>query len=153
MASIFHINQLSKLVWKHEIVLYETMVTKISSYVLVDHMKHWFCKTSKLIYWKLKLFNPMCHGLLGPDRFMGEGYKVPGFILRALNCCLTLKRCICFQKYKLTSHEEKYWSKSQKVNEILRFENFMDLTFCHNLTHKNGRNSLSLWDTGFIFWI
>ena len=40
-------------------------------------------------------------------RDLGVGHKVPGFNLRALNCCLTLKLCICFQKYKLTSHEKK----------------------------------------------
>ena len=33
--------------------------------------------------------------------------KVPGFNLRALDCYLTLKLCVCFQKYKLTSHEKK----------------------------------------------
>ena len=38
---------------------------------------------------------------------------------------------------------KKNWSKSQKVSEILRFENFMDLRFRHNLTHENGRNSLN----------
>ena len=70
-------------------------------------------------------------------------HKVPGFYLWALNCCLTLKLCVCFQKYKLTSYEKKIWSKSQNVSEILRFENFMDLRFRHDLTHKYGRNSLN----------
>ena len=73
----------------------------------------------------------------------GPWHKVPGFNLRALNCCLTLKLCVCFQKYKLTSHERTNWSQSQKVSEILRFENFMDLSFCHDLTHENGRNLLN----------
>ena len=73
---------------------------------------------------------------------LGE-HKMPGFNLRALNCFLTLKLCVCFQKYKLTSHEKKNWSKSQKSSEILRFENFMDLRFRHDLTHVNGRNSLN----------
>ena len=68
---------------------------------------------------------------------------VPGLNLRPLNCCLTLKLCICFQKYKLTSHEKKNSSKSQKSSEILRFDNFMDLRFRHDLTHKNGHNSLN----------
>ena len=69
--------------------------------------------------------------------------KVPGFNLRALNCCLTLKLGVCFQIYKLTSHEKKNWSKSQKVSEILKFENFMALRFFQDLTHENGRNSLN----------
>ena len=30
----------------------------------------------------------------------------PGFNFTALNCCLTLKRFACLQKYKLTSHEK-----------------------------------------------
>ena len=38
---------------------------------------------------------------------------------------------------------KKNWSKSQKVSDILRFENFLDLRFCHDLTHENGRNSLN----------
>ena len=42
--------------------------------------------------------NPICHGLLGPDRFMG-GHKVPTFNLRALNCCLTFKFCVCIESY------------------------------------------------------
>ena len=32
---------------------------------------------------------------------------VPGFKLRALDCCLTLKLCVCFQRYKLNSYEKK----------------------------------------------
>ena len=36
-----------------------------------------------------------------------RGAKVPGFNLRALDCCLTFKLCVCFQKYKLTLHEKK----------------------------------------------
>ena len=48
----------------------------------------------------------------------------PGFNLRNLNCCLTSK------------HENKNWSKSQKVSEILRVENVMDLKFCRDLTHE-----------------
>ena len=39
--------------------------------------------------------------------------------------------------------KKKDWSKSQKINEILRFENFLDLRFRHDLTHENCRNSLS----------
>ena len=54
-----------------------------------------------------------------------------------------LKLCVCFQKYKLTWHEKKNWSKSQKDSEILRFEIFLDLRFLHDLTLKNGRNSLN----------
>ena len=75
----------------------------------------------------------------------------PGFNLRNLNCCLTSKLCVCFQKYKLTSHEKKNWSKFKKVSEILRFENVMDLRFRLDLTHKNGPNSLNFLDTGLIF--
>ena len=67
------------------------------------------------------------------------------------NCCLTLKLCMCFQKYKLTSYEKKKLSKSQKSSEILKFENFMDLIFRHDLTHENGRNSLNFLDKGLIF--
>ena len=40
--------------------------------------------------------------------------------------------------------KKKNWSKPKKVSEILRFEIFLDLRFCHDLTHKNGRNSLNL---------
>ena len=35
------------------------------------------------------------------------GHKVPTLNLRALNCCLTLKLGVCFQKYVLTSQEKK----------------------------------------------
>ena len=31
----------------------------------------------------------------------------------------------------------------KKSSEILRFENFMDLRFHHDLTHENGHNSLN----------
>ena len=79
-------------------------------------------------------------------------HKVPGFNLRVLDCCLTLKLCVCFQKYKLTSHEKKNSSKSQKVSEILRFEIFLDLRFHHDLNHKNGRNSRNFLDRGLIFY-
>merc|ERR1711954_20454 len=48
---------------------------------------------------------------------------------------------------------KKKWSKSQKVSDILRFEIFLDLRFCHDLTHENGRNSLNFLDRGLIFWI
>ena len=91
------------------------------------------------------IINPISPGVSDPGNTPGGGggHKVPGFNIRALNCCLTLKLCICFQKYKLTSHEKKNWSKSQKVSEILRFENFMDLRFRHDLTHENGHNSLN----------
>ena len=50
----------------------------------------------------------------------------------------SLKHCVCFQKHKLTSHEKKF---SLNLKKSVRFENFMDLRFCHDLTHKNGRNS------------
>ena len=70
-----------------------------------------------------KQLNPICYGLLGLVTFMG-GHKVSGLNLRALNCCLTLKLCVCFQKHKLTSHEKENWSKSQKSSEILRFKMF-----------------------------
>ena len=83
------------------------------------------------------IFNPISPRVLDPCNTLG-GHKVPGFNLRALDCCLTLKLCVCFQKYKLTSHEKKDWSKSQKSSEILRFKNFMDLRFCHDFTFENG---------------
>merc|ERR1711954_22930 len=83
----------------------------------------------------------------------GGGHKGPTLKLRALNCYLTLKLCVCFQKYILTSQEKKHWSKSQKVSDILRFENFLDLRFCHDLTHENGRDSLNFSERGLIFWI
>ena len=51
--------------------------------------------------------NPISPGVLDPGNTQGGGHKVPGFNLRALNCCFTLKLCICFQKYKLSSHEKK----------------------------------------------
>ena len=38
---------------------------------------------------------------------------------------------------------KKNWSKSHKVSDILRFEIFLELRFCHDLTHENGRNSLN----------
>ena len=74
------------------------------------------------------------------------GDMVPGKFpdsIWALYCCLTLKICVGFQKYKLTSHEKRNWSKSQKDFKILRFENFMDLRFRHDMTHENGHNSLN----------
>ena len=44
--------------------------------------------------------NPISRGVVDPG-------NTPGFNFRALDCCLTLKLCVCFQKYKLTSHEKK----------------------------------------------
>ena len=40
-----------------------------------------------------------------PDPGINQGGGA-GFNLRALDCCLTLKLCVCFQNYKLTSHEK-----------------------------------------------
>ena len=51
---------------------------------------------------------------------------MPRFNLRVLNCCLALKLGICFQKYKLTSHEK---------------------IFCLNL-----KKSVRFWDLT-ILWI
>ena len=54
-----------------------------------------------------RLFNPISPGALGPGNTPGGGaHKVPTSNLRALNCCLTFKLCVCFQKYILTSQEE-----------------------------------------------
>ena len=78
---------------------------------------------------------------------------MPGLNLNALNFCLTLTFCVCIQEYKLSSYEKKIRFKSQKVSEILRLENFMDLKFRLDLTHKNGSNLLSFLDTGLIIWI
>ena len=36
---------------------------------------------------------------------------------------------------------KKNWSKSQKVSEMLRCENFMDLRFRLDLTHINDHNN------------
>ena len=41
--------------------------------------------------------------------------------------------------------KHKNWFRSQKVSEILRFENFMDLRFRNNFTHENHRNSLNFY--------
>ena len=89
-----------------------------------------------------RCLNPISPGVLGPGNTPG-GHKVPTLNLNALNCCLTLKLYVCFQNYILTSQEKKNWPKSQKVSDILRFEIFLDLRFCHDLTHENGRNSLN----------
>ena len=51
--------------------------------------------------------NPIRPGVPEPGNNPGRGHKVPGFNLRALDCCLALKLFICFQKYKFTSHEKK----------------------------------------------
>ena len=77
----------------------------------------------------------------------------PGiWILVNSRCLLFDLETLCMlSEYKLTSHEKNNWSKSQKVSEILRFENFMDLRFCHDLTQENGRNLLNFWDRGLIF--
>ena len=95
--------------------------------------------TIHVYYWNIPAFSLLT--LIDPG--ISILVKVPTFHLRALDCCLTLKLCVCFQKYKLTSHEKKNWSKSEKVSEILRFQNFMDLRFCHALTHENRHNSLN----------
>ena len=47
---------------------------------------------------------------------------------------------------------ERNLSKSKKVSEILRYENFMDMRFRHDLTHENDRHSLNFWDRVLIFW-
>ena len=63
----------------------------------------------------MKDLNPIRPGDLDPGKFKGGGgHKVPGFNLRALNCCLTLKLCVCFQEYKLTSYEKKKFSLNLK---------------------------------------
>ena len=51
------------------------------------------------------------------------------------------------------AHMQKIGSKSQKLNEILRFENVAKLRFCLDWTHKNSCNSHNFWDRGLIFWI
>ena len=46
---------------------------------------------------KKKSLNPNCHGPLGPVRFMGGGFKVPGLLKTlktSLNHHLTMKFCI-----------------------------------------------------------
>ena len=50
-------------------------------------------------------------------------------------------------------HMPKFILKSQKLNEILRFENFEITRFRHTLTHENSHSSLNFQDTGLIFWI
>ena len=78
------------------------------------------------------MFNPISPGVLGPGTTRG-----PTLNSRALNCCLTLKLSEIYVDF---TRKEKNWSKSQKVSDILRFEILLDLRFCHDLTHKNGRN-------------
>ena len=46
---------------------------------------------------------------------------------------------------------KKIGSKSQKVSEILRFDNFMGLRFRLDLTHENGHNSLNFEIEGSSF--
>ena len=43
--------------------------------------------------------------------------------------------------------------KSWQISDILKIDNFIDLRYCLNFTHQNGRNSLNIWDTGIIFQI
>ena len=100
--------------WK---VLCETFVQTLPwnqmYYISIVYYVFWqaqFQLASLVTSWTEISLNPISPGVLDPG-------NTPDSI-RALNCCFTLKLCVCFQKYKLTSH----WSKSQKVSEILRFE-------------------------------
>ena len=74
---------------------------------------------------KLRL-NVANYGWMGSIPYFSY-LKVPGFNFRALNCCLTLKLCVCFQKYILTSQKKKKMvqiSKSQWYFEIWKFFGF-----------------------------
>ena len=69
-----------------------------------------------------------------------EDYKVPGFNLRALNCCLTLKFGEFFESYdQLAKMENKIkiffkWPRNQTFEEISEI-------FCH---HENVRHSAKI---------
>ena len=59
----------------------------------------------------------LCNQVQGVEGLVGRKYDFVGYggrglerytlNLRALNCCLTLKFCVCFQKYIVTSQEKK----------------------------------------------
>ena len=51
-------------------------------------------------------FVPCAGNVIATPVHVHSTCKVPVFNLRALNCCFTLKLCVCFQKHKLTSHEK-----------------------------------------------
>ena len=70
------------------------------------------------VYKILSLVNPISPGVLGPGNTPGGGHKVPTLNLRALNCCLTLKLCVCSQKYILTSQERKKIGPNLKKSVI-----------------------------------
>ena len=57
------------------------------------------------------LFNPICHGPLGRDRFMG-GHKVPGFVKSSLKHHLTMKFCIYPQ-----DKSSMVWSVNSKTKQ------------------------------------
>ena len=58
-----------------------------------------------------------------------------------------------FGTYKSYDHMQKIRPISQNFNEILTFENWEQMRFCHTLTYENRRNSLNFWDRGLKFWI
>ena len=86
--------------------LFDTLAYKFQG---IERLFGWLgllrmCKTF-ILY-----LNPIRPWDLDPGIFPGVGgggHKVPGFNLRVLDCCLTLKLCVCFQKYILTSQEKK----------------------------------------------
>ena len=91
----------------------------------------------------ISVLNPISPGVLGPGNTPGGAqsahtqFKGSKLLFDLETWCVLSEICIDFTR------KEKNWSKAQKVSDILRFEIFLDLRFCHDLTHENGRNSLN----------
>ena len=49
----------------------------------------------------------------------------------------------CLETNKSYDHMQEIRRLSQKFNEIVRFENFEIIRFCHTLTYENHRISLN----------
>ena len=78
---------------------------------------------------------PIRSGAPDPGNNPG-GHKVPGFNLRVLNCCLTLKFGVCIESLCPTSQNEKI--KKKKSNFLKFFEIFLSSRKCSPF----GQNSI-----------
>ena len=86
--------------------------------------------------------NPISPGVLGPGNTQG-GAQSAHTQFKGSKLLFDLETLCVLSEIYIDFTRKKNWSKSQKVSDILRFENFLDLRFCHDLTHKNGHNSLN----------
>ena len=74
----------------------------------------------------------------------GQGHKVPGFNWRDLNCCLTLKFCVCIESYVQLAKIKK---KNQKV-----FKNDREIKFLKQFRKSQKSRICPPFSQNSIFW-